>query len=173
MIFLLGGARSGKSTIAGAIAVKIGAPIWFLATARADDEEMERRIAAHRQDRPDGWTVLEAPVDVAQALGSAPEDVTVIIDCVTLWISNLMVEHTDPTILEMVEDVIALTVKRSAQTIVVSNEVGSGLVPMNPIGRRFRDLQGRANQKFADAADAAYMVIAGKALRLEGATDVI
>jgi adenosylcobinamide kinase / adenosylcobinamide-phosphate guanylyltransferase len=173
LILLLGGARSGKSTIAGAIAVRIGAPIWFLATARADDEEMESRIAAHRKDRPDGWTVLEAPVEVGQALGSAPEHVTVIIDCLTLWISNLMVDHTDPTILEMVEDVIALTVKRSAQTIVVSNEVGSGVVPMNPVGRRFRDLQGRANQQFAGAADSAYMVIAGKALRLEDAIDVI
>jgi len=173
LIFLVGGARSGKSTLAGAIADRIGTPVWFLATARADDEEMERRIEAHRKDRPGGWRVLEAPTDVAEAIGSVPESETVILDCVTLWISNLMVERTDMTILEMVDDVIALAMRRSAQTIVVSNEVGSGVVPMSPVGRRFRDLQGRGNQRFAAAADTAYLVVAGKALRLEGGADVV
>lgn len=166
MIFLLGGARSGKSSLATSLATGTGAPVRFIATARADDDEMAGRIEEHRRHRPDGWTVVEAPIDLATELRAASEADTVVVDCVTLWISNLMVERDDGAIHRLIEEAIATITNRGGQTIVVSNEVGSGLVPMDPVGRRFRDIQGRANQSFAKAADAAYLVVAGKALRL-------
>lgn len=173
MIFLVGGARSGKSSLAGSLATRIGAPVTYVATARADDDEMTRRIEEHRRHRPRDWEVVEAPIDLEGALRSAPDGDTVVVDCVTLWISNLMVERDDDTIFGMVDSVIAVIASRSGGTIVVSNEVGSGVVPMHPLGRRFRDLQGRANQRFAGAARTAYLVVAGKALRLEGPNDVL
>lgn len=173
MIFLVGGARSGKSSLAGSLATGIGAPVIYIATARADDEEMTQRIEEHRRHRPEDWEVVGAPIDLEDALRSTPDGDTVVVDCVTLWISNLMVERDDDTVVGMVDSVIAAIVSRSGETIVVSNEVGSGVVPMHPVGRRFRDLQGRANQRLAKAAQAAYLVVAGKALRLEAADDVV
>jgi adenosyl cobinamide kinase/adenosyl cobinamide phosphate guanylyltransferase len=140
--------------------------VRFIATARADDEEMAGRIDEHRRHRPAGWTVVEAPIDLETELQAASEAETVVVDCVTLWISNLMVKRDDDTIFRLIDSAIASIGNRGAETIVVSNEVGSGLVPMHPVGRRFRDIQGRANQSFASAADAAYLVLAGKALRL-------
>lgn len=166
MIFLLGGARSGKSSLAASLASGTGAPVRFIATARADDEEMAGRIEEHRRRRPDEWTVVEAPIDLETELRAASETEAVVVDCVTLWISNLMVERDDGTILGLIDAAIATITNRSGETIVVSNEVGSGIVPMHPVGRRFRDIQGRANQAFAKAADSAYLVVAGKALRL-------
>lgn len=145
----------------------------FIATARADDEEMAGRIDEHRRHRPDGWTVVEAPIDLETALRAASEAETVIIDCVTLWISNLMVERDDDTILRMIGSALAAIGDRGGETIVVSNEVGSGIVPMHPVGRRFRDVQGRANRSFSGAADAAYLVVAGKAIRLADVDDVL
>jgi len=173
LIFLVGGARSGKSSLAESLASKIGAPVIYIATALADDHEMTQRIEEHRRQRPQDWQVVEAPIDVEEALRSAPDGATVVVDCVTLWISNLMVERDGDTIIGMVDSVIAASVSRSGETIVVSNEVGSGVVPMHPVGRRFRDLQGRANQRLAKAARMAYLVVAGKALRLEAADDVV
>jgi adenosyl cobinamide kinase/adenosyl cobinamide phosphate guanylyltransferase len=169
LIFLLGGARSGKSSLAVSMALRHGDRVRFIATARADDEEMARRIESHRRQRPETWAVVEAPIDLEEAISASSETETVLIDCVTLWISNLMVERDDPTILERIEAVADAVGERVAPTIVVSNEVGSGLVPMDPVGRRFRDLQGTANQRFAAAADNAYLVVAGRALRLEDA----
>ena len=173
MIFLVGGARSGKSSLAGSLATTIGAPVIYIATARADDHEMTQRIEEHRRHRPEDWEVVEAPIDLENALRSSPDGDTVVVDCVTLWISNLMVERDDDTVVGMVDSVIAAIVSRSGETIVVSNEVGSGVVPVHPVGRRFRDLQGRANQRLAKAAGAAYLVVAGKAIRLEAADDVV
>lgn len=166
MILLLGGARSGKSSIAVSMASRMGQPVRFLATARPDDDEMTKRIAHHRARRPESWTVVEAPVGVHDALRGAGDQETVIVDCVTLWISNLMVDHDDERIGTLVDEAVDVCRRHSGQVIVVSNEVGTGLVPMDPVGRRFRDLQGRANQRFADAADVSYLVVAGKALRL-------
>jgi adenosylcobinamide kinase / adenosylcobinamide-phosphate guanylyltransferase len=166
LIFLVGGARSGKSSLATSLAKRLAAPVRFIATSRADDEEMASRVEEHRRHRPGDWKVVEAPIDLETALRSASEAETVVVDCVTLWISNLMVERDDATISQMVDEVIVAIGDRGGETIVVSNEVGSGIVPMHPVGRRFRDVQGRANQSFARAADAAYYIVAGKALRL-------
>jgi adenosylcobinamide kinase / adenosylcobinamide-phosphate guanylyltransferase len=166
LIFLLGGARSGKSSVAVSMASRIGQPVRFLATARPDDDEMTERIAQHRGRRPESWTVAEAPIEVPDALRAATDDETVVLDCVTLWISNLMVEHDDETIGNLVEEAVDACRRHPGQVIVVSNEVGAGLVPMDPVGRRFRDLQGGANQTFADAAEVSYLLVAGKTLRL-------
>lgn len=171
MIFLLGGARSGKSHLAVSMASRSSAPVRLIATARADDEEMTRRIEAHRESRPEEWAVVEEPIDIERAMVGAFEDETVVVDCVTLWISNLLADNDDEAILEMIDAAVLACVDRSARTIVVSNEVGAGIVPAAPLARRFRDLQGRANQRFAAAAEISYLVVAGKALRLEGVDD--
>jgi adenosylcobinamide kinase/adenosylcobinamide-phosphate guanylyltransferase len=142
-------------------------PVRFIATARAGDDEMRQRIELHRARRPPSWTVVEEPIELAGAIRDAAAGEVLVIDCVTLWISNLMVERDDPTILELVDDAVDLAAGHPGPAIVVSNEVGSGLVPMDPIGRRFRDLQGWANQRFATAAQSAFLVVAGRALRLE------
>ena len=165
MIFLTGGARSGKSKLAVEIAERSGQPVRYVATAVASDDEMEQRIGAHRQSRPDSWTVVEAPLELIDAVSGIDAGEFLVVDCITLWISNLMLDYDDTTILRKVGGVAeALTGRR--MTVVVSNEVGSGLVPMDPIGRRFRDLQGAANQCFAAASDRTYLVIAGKTLEL-------
>lgn len=165
MIFLTGGARSGKSRLAIEMAKASQKPVRYLATARASDEEMERRIAAHQENRPGEWTVIEAPIELGEAVSDAKPGEYLIIDCLTLWISNLMVDLDDEEIARRVEGVVEALVGRE-DTVVVSNEVGSGLVPMDPIGRKFRDLQGSANQRFAAVADRSYLVVAGKTLEL-------
>jgi adenosylcobinamide kinase/adenosylcobinamide-phosphate guanylyltransferase len=144
-----------------------------VATARTDDEEMALRVEEHRRSRPGSWTVVEEPIDVHSAIETAGISETLLIDCVTLWISNLMVERDDSTILTMVEEVVAGIVSRPGHTIVVSNEVGDGLVPMNAVGRRFRDLHGRANQVLAEVADVSFLVVAGRVLQLGDHVDVV
>lgn len=148
------------------MAVQSQNPVRYLATARADDEEMARRIEEHRSNRPEEWVVVEEHIELAEAVTAAHENEAVLIDCVTLWISNLMVERLDAEILAAVDGVIETITARQSPVIVVSNEVGSGLVPMDPVGRRFRDLQGRANQRFAAVADEAFLVVSGRLLRL-------
>lgn len=165
--FLTGGARSGKSTLAVELAGRSSGPVRLIVTLRAEDEEMRRRVAAHRRMRPGHWDVVEEPIDLTGAIGASGREETLIVDCLTLWISNLMVDLDDDSILAHVDEAAAATVARDGDTIVVSNEVGSGLVPMDPIGRRFRDLQGWANQRFAVVATEAFLVVAGRALRLE------
>lgn len=165
MIFLTGGARSGKSRLAVQMAGLSGKPVRYIATAMPSDEEMERRIAAHRQSRPDDWALEEAPLDVAEAVSRAGNHEFLVVDCVTLWISNLMVGHDDEDIASEV-DRVADGLAGRHDAVVVSNEVGSGLVPMDPIGRRFRDLQGAANQRFAAAADRSFLVVAGQTIEL-------
>ena len=145
----------------------------MVATARADDEEMALRIEEHRLRRPEAWTVVEEPIDLHGAIRSGSDQDTIVVDCVTLWVSNLMVERSDAEILSMIDTVVDSIANRSGETIIVSNEVGDGVVPMHPVGRRFRDLQGRANQRFASAAEKAYLVVAGRALRLQDANDVV
>ncbi len=167
MIFLLGGARSGKSRLAVDLAHRSGAPVTFLATGQASDDEMETRIRRHRAGRPDDWALVEEPVNLVEAIAGCDPAGTLILDCVTLWISNLLADHTDEEIMSVVGSAAGSAAERLGTTIVVSNEVGTGLVPMDPLGRRFRDLQGFANQVFARASTQAYLVVAGRALELE------
>src|SRR5436309_2112244 len=144
MTLLLGGAASGKSRTAATLAGRTGLPVTVLATAEALDEEMAARIARHRRGRPDGWSVIEEPLDLIGAVERARG--ATIIDCLTLWVSNLLGNDLDEE--EIVERSAAAAkacAARPEPTIVISNEVGSGIVPMNPLARRYRDVLGRVN----------------------------
>ena len=157
LVVLLGGARSGKSRLAVERARGEGAPVVFVATGEAGDEEMADRIARHRQERPPEWTTIEEPRELAQALGRVPDGATAIVDCLSLWVANV----SEPP------EVAARAAARRGLTIAVSNEVGLGIVPDNALARAYRDVLGRVNAEWAAAADEAYFVVAGKLLRLE------
>ncbi|MEQ8602241.1 MAG: bifunctional adenosylcobinamide kinase/adenosylcobinamide-phosphate guanylyltransferase [Marivibrio sp.] len=171
VLFLLGGARSGKTRRALAAAEDLFerralAPI-YIATAQAFDDEMRARIDAHKAERGDHWTTVEAPRDLSQAIGrETSEDRVLLVDCLTLWTSNLMLADEDlagPT-----EALVAALKGAAGPVIVVSNEVGLGVVPETALGRRFRDEAGRINQRVADAADRVEFVAAGLPMRLKG-----
>lgn len=162
LTFLLGGARSGKSSLAIELASSWGGPVTVIATGEAGDDEMAARIEAHRAERPAGWTTVEEPVDLASALELAPADAAVIVDCVSLWVANVF----DLDVEALNERAVAAARQR-ARAIVISNEVGLGVVPVSELGRRYRDVLGRVNAKWAAAADEAAFVVAGKMLRLQ------
>ena len=168
LTFLVGGARSGKSALAVDLASSHGGPVTFVATAEARDEDMADRITRHRRARPPGWTTVEAPLGLADALLRVDVAASVVVDCLTLWTSNALESGAtgDAIVKEAVAVGAVLSVRR-APSIVVSNEVGSGIVPMNELARRYRDVLGRVNTAVASAADSAYLVVAGRALRLE------
>jgi adenosylcobinamide kinase/adenosylcobinamide-phosphate guanylyltransferase len=156
---VLGGARSGKSRYAEWLIATYPKPWVYIATAEARDDEMAERIAAHRARRDAGWQTVEAPHDVAGALQAAPEGAAVLVDCLTLWLSNLMagpfdLEAQTARLLQALAD-------RTGPTVLVSNEVGLGIVPDNALARRFRDLQGTLNQKLAAQAPRLIMMVAG------------
>jgi adenosylcobinamide kinase / adenosylcobinamide-phosphate guanylyltransferase len=167
LTLLLGGARSGKSRLAVRRAA-VAETVVFIATGEAGDEEMAVRIEAHRAERDVRWTTVEEPVDVRVALQSAPQDAFVILDCLSLWVSNLIDRGWDDEAIEA-EGARAAQVaaERPAPTVVVTNEVGLGIVPATPLGRRYRDALGRVNAAFAGVADEALLVVAGRTLRLE------
>ena len=152
LVLLLGGARSGKSKLALDLAQRAGAPVTFIATGEAGDAEMTARIEEHKRERPKDWTTVEEPRDIHGALASVPPGETAIVDCLTLWIAN----GGDGS----------LPAAREGLTIVVSNEVGLGIVPVNQLARAYRDDLGRVNAEWADAADEVYFLVAGKRLRL-------
>jgi adenosylcobinamide kinase/adenosylcobinamide-phosphate guanylyltransferase len=164
--FVLGGARSGKSHY-GEKLVEAGAgDKVYIATGQGRDDEMKARIAAHQARRGLSWTTIEAPLDVCKALAKVPENSAVLLDCVTLWVSNMMAE--DRNIVGEV-DRFCLAVKQfSGDIVIVSNEVGLGIVPDNALARRFRDEAGRANQMIADCCDRVVFVAAGQALVMKG-----
>ena len=162
---VLGGARSGKT--ARALALCPDPPRVYLATAQALDREMTARIAAHRAERSDGWETVEEPLDLVPALRTAAgEERTVLVDCLTLWLSNLMHSDRDP-VAEGAMLAEALPVL-PGRIVLVSNEVGMGLVPMEKLSRDFRDAQGRLNQTVAAACDRVEFVAAGLPLVLKG-----
>jgi adenosylcobinamide kinase/adenosylcobinamide-phosphate guanylyltransferase len=165
---ILGGARSGKSAFAQKLAEAHGAQRLYLATAAAGDEEMAARIARHRRDRGQGWTTLEEPLEIAAALVTHAEaGRAVVVDCLTLWLSNLMLAGRDPgPAVAALADAIQ---RLAGPAILVSNEVGMGLVPDHKLGREFRDWQGRANREIAAACDAVIFVAAGLPLQLKPA----
>ena len=175
LILILGGARSGKSSYAERLARERGGEVLFVATATAGDEEMAARIAAHRAARPASWRTLEAPTDVAARVAGANDPApTIVLDCLTLLVSNLLLAHEaagETTVARAVEaEIDALLVQvdlGAAAWIVVSNEVGMGLVPPYPLGRAYRDLLGRVNARIAARADRAYLLVAGLPLNLK------
>ncbi len=167
LVFITGGARSGKSTFALNLARATLEPVTFIATAQASDTEMTERIHKHQLERPREWTTIEAPIDVKTALEHTQTRV-VILDCLSLLVSNLMLENrSEPEILERIQTMIEIAHTRDLKLIVVSNEVGSGIVPEYPLGRLFRDVLGRTNQMVAAASSEAYLLVAGLSLRLK------
>lgn len=162
---VLGGARSGKTRFALSRAEAAGPRRLYVATAEAWDEEMAERIARHRAERGEGWKTCEAPLDPAAAIAGAEVDV-ILIDCLTLWLSNLM-HHGRDVDAETRKLIDALS-GAAVPVIAVSNEVGMGLVPETPLGRSFRDAQGALNQRVAAAVDDVVFVAAGLPLALKG-----
>jgi adenosylcobinamide kinase/adenosylcobinamide-phosphate guanylyltransferase len=160
LVLVGGGARSGKSRWALDRARKCGDRLVYVATAEALDEEMSNRIAHHRAERGDEFVTLEAPLDLAAAIRSLACD-AVVVDCLTLWLSNTM-SMPDTT-----DETIAVALESSAEVIVVTNEVGCGIVPENALAREFRDRAGRMNQRFAEAAGEVYWMVFGQALRVK------
>ena len=166
--FVLGGARSGKSTFAARLVSESGLERVFVATATRSDDEMGERIDRHRADRGDGWLTVEEPVALVEVLARhAAPGRAVLVDCLTLWLSNLM--FTEGRNVERESAALADTVRGAkAPLVLVSNEVGLGIVPMRPLGRQFRDAQGRLNQMIAAAAPNVALITAGLPLWLKG-----
>jgi adenosylcobinamide kinase/adenosylcobinamide-phosphate guanylyltransferase len=165
LVLVVGGARSGKSRLAESLAALAPGPHLYLATAEPGDTEMALRIARHRADRAGtGWETRETPHDLAGALAAARG--TVLVDCLTLWLSNRMLAGADPA--AETEALVAALAAHPGPVIAVSNEVGWGIVPENALARAFRDAQGRLNQAVAAAAGLVVAAIAGLPLALKG-----
>ncbi len=166
-LFVIGGARSGKSRHAQAAAEATGGELVFIATAQAFDLEMAERIARHKTDRGTEWRTVESPIDLVEAM-IAEDHVgrTILVDCLTLWASNLLLSEADvdQAILKL-ESTLS---KMRARVVLVSNEVGFGIVPDNALARRFRDIAGTLNQRVAGVVSQVDLVVAGLPLRLKG-----
>jgi adenosylcobinamide kinase / adenosylcobinamide-phosphate guanylyltransferase len=180
MTLILGGARSGKSALAQKMAAEGGRAVLYVATATAGDEEMAARIAAHRAERPAHWHTLEAPLQVGAAIGAGLRSTPVtlvLVDCLTLLANNVLgrlpetisAAEAEAALAIEVDGLLAAYTAGSADWIIVSNEVGLGLVPPYPLGRLYRDALGRANQRLAMAADEVFFMVAGLPLALKSA----
>jgi len=168
IIFVIGGARSGKSAYAMSRADKASEGKSFIATAEPFDNEMKERIKKHRNDRGSDWQTIEEPLDIVGALSrNRNTKGPVILDCLTLWLSNIMRHRTDTktSFKELIEE---LGRNRSADLFIVSNEVGMGIVPENRLARQFRDMAGMLNQRVAAAADEVVLVAAGIPIKIKG-----
>ena len=166
---VLGGARSGKSAFAQgaaeALAAQTGGRLVMIATAQAFDAEMVERIARHREDRGSAWTTVEAPLDIAGALARLGANDVVVVDCLTLWLSNLLLEERDLAAAAL--ELVVAAERFEGALWLVSNEVGFGIVPDNALARRFRDEAGRLHQALAKTAGAVTLVMAGLTLALK------
>jgi adenosylcobinamide kinase/adenosylcobinamide-phosphate guanylyltransferase len=168
LVVLVGGARAGKSTLAADRARRWEGPVAFVATAEAGDEEMRSRIDRHRAARPPEWTTLEEPLGLREVLAGLDDDVFVVIDCLTLWVANVLQRGaSEQAIVEEATAVAATARARPAPVVAVTNEVGLGIVPATPAGRAYRDVLGRVNAAFVEHAEEASLVVAGRLLRLE------
>lgn len=165
LTLVIGGARSGKSAHAESL-VTVGSPPWsYIATAQAYDDEMRQRIALHRSRRGAGWTTIDAPLDLAGAIGALPDGQPVLIDCLTLWLTNhMLADHDVEAECRRLADVLS---RPRGPWFVVSNEVGQGIVPDNALARRFRDAAGRLNQDVAAVAGTVLLMVAGLPLKVK------
>jgi adenosylcobinamide kinase / adenosylcobinamide-phosphate guanylyltransferase len=160
--FLIGGVRSGKSSLAVEIGQRHQGDVVFVATAEPMDDDMRARIDQHRRDRPD-WPLIEAPLDLGIAIASAPDAAMLIVDCITVWVGNEMHHRgrVDGA------GVVAALEERSGPSVVITNEVGLGVHPETELGRRYRDDLGRINQSIAAVSTTTLLMVAGKAIRLD------
>jgi adenosyl cobinamide kinase/adenosyl cobinamide phosphate guanylyltransferase len=163
LVVLVGGARSGKSRLALDRATQEGAPVVFVATGEAGDAEMADRIDRHRRERPGEWETIEEPVELERALAAVPEGATAVVDCLSFWVANVF--ETGP-VEEPAAAAARIAASRNGLTIAVTNEVGFGIVPDNALARAYRDELGRVNAIWAGVADEAYLVVAGRTLKL-------
>jgi adenosylcobinamide kinase/adenosylcobinamide-phosphate guanylyltransferase len=180
LILVTGGARAGKSTLAEQLARQLGGDqgVCYLATADPGDEEMRTRIAAHQAARPAGWRTIEVRRKLGDALDALNLEAerVVLLDCLTLLVSNVLLVHPDsagvddvwPSVEAEINDLIGCGARPAITTIVVTNEVGLGIVPVNRLARVYRDLLGRANQRLAAAANFVYLVVSGIPLEIKG-----
>jgi adenosylcobinamide kinase/adenosylcobinamide-phosphate guanylyltransferase len=184
LTLILGGARAGKSAYAEQLVTNYGSRVLYIATAEVKDEEMRARAQMHRARRPTPWTTLEAPTDIGAALLSVRPSVdAILLDCLTLLVTNLVLKHggegemiapeveeaADATVSAEIEALLKAQAQLGLPMVVVSNEVGLGVVPPYPVGRLYRDVLGRANQQLAAAADRVYLMVAGLSMTLKGA----
>jgi adenosylcobinamide kinase/adenosylcobinamide-phosphate guanylyltransferase len=180
LILILGGARAGKTTFAERLAARHAGTVCYVATAEPRDDEMRARIAAHRSARPSHWITVEAPLAVTAALSAIEQPQAVLLDCLTLWSTNLLLRELDPesvtpdraqraeaVAVEAVGTLLRWQSETSVPLYIVSNEVGLGVTPPYPLGRVFQDVLGRLNQRVAAAAAEVYLVVAGLALPLK------
>lgn len=178
---ILGGARSGKSSFAEKLAQKKGGDeVYYLATAEAKDKEMKKRIEKHKEQRNKKWKTIEEPLSVGEVLSQISKGEVVLIDCITVYISNLLFsnleeinknikfEDKEKLIIKKIEKIV--TTSKNKEVILVSNEVGMGIVPGNKMGREYRDIAGRVNQFLAQKADKVYITIAGLPVELKEIT---
>lgn len=176
IIFITGGARSGKSSFALKEASKISGKRAYIATAEALDEEMRERIEKHKRDRGNGWDTCEEPLKIAKVIKEIEDKYNVIVvDCLTLWLSNMM--HANLNLNKEIENLIGVLKNcrgvlqyaptRKTGLYIVSNEVGMGIVPENEMTRRFRDMAGFLNQKIAELADVVYMMVSGIQMKIK------
>jgi adenosylcobinamide kinase / adenosylcobinamide-phosphate guanylyltransferase len=174
LTLLVGPARSGKSRTAVRMARAWDGPVVVVATAEALDAEMAERITRHRAERPASWETVEEPIELDAALRKAPPEAAAIVDCLTLWVSNLTEAGLDgATIERRAGAAAAVAAARPGPTIAVSNEVGWGIVPVDPGVRRYRDHLGVVNQLWAGVSDRALLVVAGRALDLAKTEEVV
>jgi adenosylcobinamide kinase/adenosylcobinamide-phosphate guanylyltransferase len=178
---ITGGARSGKSRLAQELALKAGGPVLFVATAEAGDEEMKRRIEAHRKTRPTNWTSLEVTTRIGRNITSnIGRSQTVIIDCITLLINNIFQQHKEVVDALKLEKAVEAEIKElincmersNARFIIVTNEVGLGIVPVDRISRLYRDLLGKANQMLAEHVDEVILMVAGIPITIKNTNNV-
>lgn len=169
LILITGGARSGKSKYALTLARSHGKRVIYIATAEALDPEMKKRIRLHRRNRDKGWVTIEEPADVSGAVRALPrKERVILLDCLTLLISNLIFKGlSDGAICAEVKSILRALRLKAGTSIVVTNEVGGGIVPDNKLARRFRDLQGRTNQIVSGAADCVYLLVSGIPVKIK------
>lgn len=175
LIFILGGARSGKSGFALKLAESIKGKRLYIATAEALDYEMAKRIKKHKKERGNNWSTIEEPINISDVIKKNKGCDVILLDCLTLWVSNLMHREARSKgqgarggrTLQKITDLISACKKAKVSIIIVSNEVGLGIVPDNPLARQFRDIAGFANQKIADAAGEVYFMVSGIPLKIK------
>jgi adenosylcobinamide kinase/adenosylcobinamide-phosphate guanylyltransferase len=168
IIFIIGGARSGKSNFAVSMAQKKPGNVFFIATCEPLDKEMKERVKKHKQDRPAQWKTIEEYYDISSALLKIPSQNTVIIDCLTLWVSNFMIKKLkEEDILKEANNLMITAKKINSYVIIVSTEVGGGIVPDNKMAREFRDILGRVNQIVTKNSDEVYLMYTGIPIKIK------